>query len=326
MPDSGAVDISCAFATSFDTPDHVAEAERIGYVRAWLYDSPALYPDVWVTLARAAERTDRIGLGPAVLVPSLRHVMTNAAAVATLEHLAPGRVAVALGTGFTGRYVLGQPPLSWAQTADYVRALRALLAGEAVEWEGSVIQMIHPEGFVPPRPLKVPILLSAMGPKGLAIATELADGVFSVGSGQAGFEWSAVLSFGTVVREGEDLSSVRVMEAAGPGAVVMYHALYESGGAAGLPGGEEWLARLESFPAPVRHLRVHEGHLVGLNDWDRSLLNRELVTALTLTGTASEVRARVEQMEAAGVTELAYQPCGPDMVGELRSFAAAVGL
>src|SRR3954453_730006 len=101
------LDISCAFATSLDTPEHIAVAERLGYERAWLYDSPALYPDVWVMLALAAERTERIGLGPGVLVPSLRHPMTNAAAIATLAALATGRVAVAVGAGFTGRYILG---------------------------------------------------------------------------------------------------------------------------------------------------------------------------------------------------------------------------
>ena len=101
-------DLSCAFATSMATPDHVAVAESLGYRRAWLYDSPALYPDVWVTLARCADRTSTIGLGPGVLIPSLRHPMTNAAAIATLVELAGmDRVAVAVGTGFTGRFTLG---------------------------------------------------------------------------------------------------------------------------------------------------------------------------------------------------------------------------
>jgi 5,10-methylenetetrahydromethanopterin reductase len=108
------VDISCAFATSLDTPDHIAIAESIGYARAWCYDSPALYPDVWMTLGRAADRTTRIGLGPAVLIPSLRHPMTNAAGIAGLAALAPGRTAVAIGSGFTGRYTLGQRPLKWS--------------------------------------------------------------------------------------------------------------------------------------------------------------------------------------------------------------------
>ena len=30
-------------------------AESLGYRRLWLYDSPLLYIDVWVTLARVAE-------------------------------------------------------------------------------------------------------------------------------------------------------------------------------------------------------------------------------------------------------------------------------
>jgi 5,10-methylenetetrahydromethanopterin reductase len=61
-----------------------------------------------MTLALAAEQTSRIGLGPGVLVPSLRHPMVNAAAIATLDALAPGRVTVAIGAGFTGRYTLGR--------------------------------------------------------------------------------------------------------------------------------------------------------------------------------------------------------------------------
>ena len=82
------MDISCAFATSMQTAEHVHVAEELGFVRAWAYDSPALYPDVWMQLALAATRTTTIGLGPAVLVPSLRHPMTNAAAIATLVDLA----------------------------------------------------------------------------------------------------------------------------------------------------------------------------------------------------------------------------------------------
>ena len=93
------LDISCAFATSMATPDHVAHAEALGFRRAWLYDSPALYPDVWMTLAECARRTSTIELGPGVAIPSLRHPMVTAAAVATLCDLAPGRVNLAIGVG-----------------------------------------------------------------------------------------------------------------------------------------------------------------------------------------------------------------------------------
>ena len=89
-------------------------AEELGYERAWLYDTPQQSPDVWMMLALAAQRTERIGLGPGVLVPTLRHPMVNAAATAALAALAPDRVAVAFGTGFTGRRAMGYRAIPWS--------------------------------------------------------------------------------------------------------------------------------------------------------------------------------------------------------------------
>src|SRR5882672_3618184 len=125
------IELSCGFATSPESHEHARIAESLGYRRAFFNDSPALYPDVWVQLCRAAERTARIGLGPGVLVPSLRHPMVNAAAIATLVDLAgPDRIAVGLGSGFTGRLTMGQRPMKWSAVREYVTVLRALLRGE----------------------------------------------------------------------------------------------------------------------------------------------------------------------------------------------------
>ncbi|MEO1056515.1 MAG: LLM class flavin-dependent oxidoreductase [Actinomycetota bacterium] len=327
------VTLSAAFATSMSTPEHVDIAEQLGYDRAWLYDSPALYPDVWVTLARAAERTERIGLGPAVLVPSLRHPMTNAAAIATLDALAPGRVAVALGAGFTGRYVLGQKPMRWAAVADYVRTLQALLRGDEAEWDGAPIRMLHPQGFGAVRPVEVPILIGADGPKGLAVASELADGVFSAGQPVQGDgpTWRALLAFGTVLGPDESPTDERVLDAAGHGLAVVYHAMYERGGADvvdQLPGGAAWRADVESIVPARRHLATHEDHLISLTARDRTALDAggaSLLTSMSFSGTADQLRDRIPELEAAGVTELAYQPAGPDIPGELARMRDALG-
>ncbi len=121
--DAGRPAISCAFAPSLDTPVHIELAERLGYRRAWCYDSPGVYADPWMVLALAADRTRAIGLGPATLVPSLRHPVVTAAALATLAGLAPGRVSTAFGTGLTGRMLLGERPLHWAAVVKYVGPL-----------------------------------------------------------------------------------------------------------------------------------------------------------------------------------------------------------
>ncbi|MGD9891952.1 MAG: LLM class flavin-dependent oxidoreductase [Dehalococcoidia bacterium] len=319
------MDISCAFASSPDTPDHIALAEQLGYRRAWCYDSPALYPDVWMTLALAAQRTRRIELGPGVLVPNLRHVMTNAAAIATLENLAPGRVVVAIGAGFTGRVALGQRSLPWTRVRAYIEALRALLRGEDVMWDGAVIKMLHPAGFAPPRPIAVPILVGADGPKGAAVAQDLGDGIF--GRARApGITWYAQLHFGTVLDPSEDPGSERVLAAAGHAAAVGFHGRYERGGVEALPGGREWLQQIEALPASTRHLAVHEEHLVSVNAIDRPFITPELLLRLGLAGSVEAQRERLTQLAQQGVTEVAYQPAGPDIPRELTAFARMAGL
>src|SRR5918911_4457637 len=223
---------SCAFPTTLDSPEDVALAEDLGYVRAWLYDTPQQSPDVWMMLALAAQRTSRIGLGPGVLVPSLRHPMVNAAATAALESLAPGRVVVSFGTGFTGRRAMGYRPIKWAYVRDYIRAYRGLLRGETVEWEGARMRMLHPDGHGAPRPVDVPIVVGALGPKGQAAAHELGDGIFAtaaVPDFAREFDWVAFLCWGTVLDDGEQVASDRVRAAAGPGTVLTIHASYEYG-------------------------------------------------------------------------------------------------
>jgi 5,10-methylenetetrahydromethanopterin reductase len=327
------LDISAAFPPALDTPDHVKLAEELGYRRAWLYDSPAYLHDVWMTLARAAERTERIGLGPAVLVPSLRHPMTNASAVATLEDLAPGRVAIAVGSGFTGRHMFGLPPVPWAEVRDYVAVLRALLRGDDAEWDGRTIRMLHAPGFGAARPIEVPVLVAAEGPKGTAVADELGDGTFSVaGPNDATHHgWRAVLRLGTVLDDGEEPSSPRVVEAAGPGTVVLLHGFYERAGATvdKLPGGAEWRSGVEMIDEDTRHLAVHEGHLIHLTERDRAAFAgglASLIPTVGLTGTTDQIQEKVDQLADGGATEVAYQPSRHDTTRDLRALAAALKL
>jgi 5,10-methylenetetrahydromethanopterin reductase len=316
--------ISCAFPPGPDVVEHARVAEDLGYERVWLYDSPALYPDVWVTLAQVADHTERVAIGPAVLVPGLRHPLTQASAIATLEALAPRRVVVAIGTGFTGRMALGQKAMPWADTRDYIAQVRGLLEGEAMVIDGAMVKMIPPDGYLPQRPLSVPILVAANGPKGFAVAHELGDGVMSIFGSYPEFAWCALLAFGTVLDPGESPDSERAFAAAGPGLTVVYHGMYESDPALvdSLAGGPEWRAELERIPPHTRHLAIHEDHLVAVTQRDRPLLSGEGLTSFTWTGEADVLRARLDATAAAGTTEILYAPIGPDVPRELRAFMA----
>jgi 5,10-methylenetetrahydromethanopterin reductase len=303
-------------------------AGELGYGRVWLFDSAGLYEDVWMWLALTARET-AVPLGTAVLVPNLRHVMTTAAAIATLERLAPGRTAYGFGTGATARWVLGKPALSWATTRRYVETLRALLRGEVVEIDGARTQMLHHPELATPRPIDVPLLVSAMGPKGTQIAREIADGIITVGGGVDGFDWCVQMVNGTVLDPGEELSTPRVREAVGPWYVMAYHATWQAAGDAvdGLPLGGAWRAGIEADrPAGEQHLAVHEGHVTHVVERDRAVLEAagESITGFGWIGPPDELRARATSAAASGVSELLYTPTGPDVERELRAFAAAL--
>jgi 5,10-methylenetetrahydromethanopterin reductase len=311
--------------------EYARAAETFGYRRLWLFDSPALYGDVWMGLGRVAEATDRIGLATGVAIPSLRHPMVTASAIAAVEELSPGRLVAAFGTGFTGRKTMGQKPMKWSDLATYVRQLRGLLAGEVVEIDGAASQMLHSPGWGPARPIGTPIWVAPGGPKGFAVARELADGVIvsTVPSEEnPGWPSCALLVFGTVVRSGEDHTSPRLIEAAGPCFATSFHGAWEYYPDAldGIAGGSTWRVAMEAARPPgERHLAVHEGHLTVMTERDRAAVAAAGPAILQSgwTGDAASVGARFDDVGAKGVTEVVYMPAGPDIAGELEAFAAA---
>ncbi|GAA5169236.1 LLM class flavin-dependent oxidoreductase [Pseudonocardia eucalypti] len=313
--------MSCAFNTALDSHEHARVAEQLGYQRAWFYDSPALYADVWVQLCRAAERTSRIGLGPGVMVPSLRHPMATAAAIAQLVSLAGDRVAIAIGSGFTARLAMGQRPIRWADVAHYIQVVQALLRGEDAEWEGAVIRMLQYPGFAPERPIEVPWVIGAAGPKGAAVAREHGVGVIGAPRPVPGFDWSSALTFGTVLDEGEDPGSARAVAAAGPGASVLLHFALEFDQLDMLPNGKEWAAAYDDVPERERHLALHDGHLAAVNEHDSPFVTGPVLAAGGLALRPDEWRRRLDELEEAGATEVAYQPAGPNIPRELETFA-----
>jgi 5,10-methylenetetrahydromethanopterin reductase len=69
-----------------------------------------------------------------VAIPST-HLAPMADGLATLNQLAPGRIDLGVGTGYTARLLLGVPALKLAEIREYLRIVRALLAGEIVDYE-----------------------------------------------------------------------------------------------------------------------------------------------------------------------------------------------
>jgi len=296
-------------------------AEELGYTRAWVFDSAPLWEDPFVHLALAAERTTRIGLGTAVLIPDQRSVMAMASGIATIARISHGRFRACFGTGFTSRFAMGQSPMTISALADYFDAVRKLLAGQTVIVDGKPARMLHADGIAEPRPIEAPLWLSALGPRGAALATDVADGV--IGPPHATLP-TATIASGTVLDPGEDQGSQRVREAIGPWRVVGWHTAYSGGGAEAVdakPGGQVWRTALEALAAEgERHLLTFEGHVTHLPDRDRELL--EHIDVNTLVGSAADVGRQLAGLADTGLREIIYTPSGPDVARELRAFAS----
>jgi 5,10-methylenetetrahydromethanopterin reductase len=225
---------------------------------------------------------------------------------------------------------MGKPQLTRRYFETYMRQLIGLLRGETVEVDGAMARMLHPEGYGPPRPIDVPILVGGNGPRGQAFAREIgAAGI--VTSGQtvvSGFDWVSPLAFGTVLEEGESPTSPRALAATRGGMVGRYHGAWERNREAlpELPRGREWLAAIERFPERERHLAVHEGHLVAPSPTDASVLDFAELPPQPLTGTPAEIRERIDELGRRGATEVMWQPMGPDIPREMRAFATALEL
>jgi 5,10-methylenetetrahydromethanopterin reductase len=243
---------------------------------------------------------------------------------------------VAFGTGFSGRRAMGYGAVRWSFMRDYIRAFRGLLRGETVEWEGAHMRMLHPAGHAPQRPIDVPVFVAALGPKGNAVARELGDGLYAtlqVPDFVGEHDHVTYLEWGTVLDDDEPDDSPHAREAAGPGWALSLHGAYEFGGpqaARALPGGAEWFSVVEQTPEEHRHLAVHHGHCVHLNDADAAAWDAggsATLRQVTLSGTRDEVRRRLDDYRNRGVTEIVFQPCGGDTERELsRFFDAASAL
>ena len=328
-----------AVASTTESWRVVARAEELGFAEAWFYDTQLLNPDVFVCMALAAERTSRIRLATGVLIPSNRIAPVAANCLATLNRLAPGRIKLGVGTGFTGRRTMGLPAIKLAELREYLRVVQALLRGETVEWETEglrrKIRFLNPDFGLINIDDPIPLAISAFGPKARRLAAEL------------GAEW---LNFGGAVETA--VGALDDMKAAWRGAAVSRTPLAveftlgcvlaparpptararrrrperwsppcstdwskpRARSAAGTAAARDRAALAayrtlyQSYrPADARYLTLHRGHLMRLRPEEETLVTGDCCARWPGSGTETELRERVGALEAAGYTQIAIQ-------------------
>jgi probable F420-dependent oxidoreductase len=148
-------------------------AERHGFGYAWTYDSHVLWQESVPMLAVAARETSKIRLGHFVTNPATRDPTVLASAYATLQDLSNGRMAMGIGRGDSAVRVIGRQPMKVAEFERSCAMVRAFMNGGEVEWNDKQLQLkwVRPE--LPP----IPMWIAGYGPRALAVAGRVADGV-----------------------------------------------------------------------------------------------------------------------------------------------------
>lgn len=155
--------------------DFVRRAEELGFDPLLFSDTVSLshfhVRDPFVLMGLAAGATRRAGLGTGVTTPFTRHPSVVANAFGSIDDaIAPRPAYLGIGSGDTAVYLIGKRAARLAEMRAYLKVLRGLLDGEPVEFEGATLRSNW-------RKPDLPIHLAADGPKMMAIAGELADGL-----------------------------------------------------------------------------------------------------------------------------------------------------
>jgi alkanesulfonate monooxygenase SsuD/methylene tetrahydromethanopterin reductase-like flavin-dependent oxidoreductase (luciferase family) len=334
--------IGLCVASHIGDIDYVVRAEELGYDSAWFADSQMLWSDCYAALALAATRTERIRIGTGVAISGTRPAPVTAAAIATINALAPGRTFLGVGSGNTAMRVMGRPPQRIAEFERYLEELRPLLRGEEstvrlAGGERPIRHLMPDRGFVnfdDPIPLHV----SGFGPRSLGLAGRLGDGAvlpMPPNATSMEFMWQAIeagaresgrrldrssfptCALGTisVLDAGETASSQRIREECGAFAMATVHFAYDQWRQLHKPPPaflshmwDDYCAMLAEVPAERLHQRIHAEHNCWVVPEEERFVTKELIEATCMVGTADEIVARLAALEVAGLEQVMILP------------------
>ncbi len=158
--------------------DLVVLAESLGYESAWVAEGHG--GDQFAILAACAMRTSRIILGTSISSVFVRSAPTIAMAASSMVDLCDGRFILGLGSSHKAQVgpehgVPYSKPLT--RTRETVAIVRTLLRDGQVRFAGQTIRIENFDLWYTPRHQNVPLYLSAVFPKGIALCGEIADGI-----------------------------------------------------------------------------------------------------------------------------------------------------
>jgi probable F420-dependent oxidoreductase len=148
-------------------------SEKHGFEYAWTYDSHILWQESYATLPIVADRTERIKLGHFVTNPGIRDATITASWYATMQDLSNGRMVMGIGRGDSSRRVVGLKPVKVADFEARCAMMKELMNGRKVAWNDKELELTWVRSELP----EIEMWIAGYGPKALAVAGRVGDGV-----------------------------------------------------------------------------------------------------------------------------------------------------
>jgi len=202
------------------------EYEAAGLAGMVVWDAQSSDGDCYVSLAAAAMATTSLKLGTGVTNPVTRHPAVTASAIASLQAISNGRAVLGIGRGDASLAHIGRAPASVETLSRYTQLVQRYLRGESVAFEELAEFATNAPnltqldlGHTPPHSKlewlgdipKVPVEVSATGPRMIADAAIHADGVMlSVGADLDRLCWGIDLVRSTRAKAGLDPNGIPV--------------------------------------------------------------------------------------------------------------------
>jgi len=305
-------------------------ADACGYAMVGIADTPGNAMDPWVATALLAAQTRRARVAVCVTNLVTRHPAVSAAAIASVDLLAPGRAVLGIGVGHSGTRNLGAASLPPGELAEGVTFIRTLLRGEPASYRGGAAHL-------PWVTRPCPVFVAASHPRSLAAAGAAADGAFiNYGLGPEDVATSTRALADAARTAGRRADDVEVWQIAcldcsedgetsrrKIGAILAFVSAYVVGG-----GDPARRGVPPAYREPLRELRRRYSTRPG--DADAALvaelgLYDYLSRRLAVCGTPAECLAQVRAAQAAGVRRLMFTvSLAADPIRTVRLFGERV--
>ncbi len=286
-------------------------AEQQGFAYGWTYDSHVLWQDSMPVMALLAKETTRMKLGQMVTNPATRDPTVLASAYATLHDISDGRMIMGVGRGDSAVRSIGRTPMKAADFEQALRMVKPFMNGQDVTWNDKQLRLT----WVRPELPEIEMHVAGYGPKTLAVAGRVGDGVIIQLADPDIIQWIMDTARKAAAEAGRDPSALKCIVSA-PSlisddlaesreqmrwfpAMVSNHVqdLVDRYGADGsvVPKGLTDYVEARTFYDYGEHSRVGAKHGAFVTD--------EICDRFCVLGTAEQAIAKLRELEAIGVDQ-----------------------